>query len=85
MECKACTPMDYSENTLEVYYEVANKKMAHDILSKLDYVREMIEVDSGYKVRICYQQIPEINRVLSSFDIAVYSIIPDTSTYSGFK
>jgi hypothetical protein len=80
-----CTPMDYSQNTLEVYYEVADKKLAYDVLIKLKYVKEIIEVDRGYRVRICYQQIPEIIRVFMEFNIAIYAITPDKSTYEIIK
>jgi hypothetical protein len=73
------TPFDYSDNKLEVYFEVADKALAYETLEKIDFVDEIKEAKRGYKVKIAYQQIPDIVRLFIEQNIAIYSIIPNNN------
>ena len=75
------TPFDYSDNTLEVYFEIADKQNAISVLNELDFVNEIKDMGQGYKVRICIQQIPEVVRAFVKSNIAIYGILQDRSTY----
>lgn len=80
-EKKKYTPFDYSDNTLEVYFEIADKQGATYVLNELDFVHEIKELEHGYKVRISIQQIPEVVRSFEKSNIAIYGILQDRSTY----
>ena len=76
-----CTPLDYSDSTLEVYFEVADKPLSFETLGKLDYIGEVLETELGFKVRICIQQIPDVVLAFSKMNIAIYGVLPDKDTY----
>ena len=75
------TPLDYSDSTLEVYFEIADKQKSVEVLNELDFINEISEVELGYTVRICIQQIPEVVRSFIKSNIAIYAIEQDRSTY----
>lgn len=71
------TPYDYSDNKLEVYFEVADKELAYKTFEKIDFVDEIKEAKLGYRVKIAYQQIPDIVYLFTERNIAIYSIVPN--------
>lgn len=68
------TPFDYYDEKHSVYFEVADKKSAREILSNIDFVDTIEEERYGFTVHITIQQIPEIVRELESVNIAIYGI-----------
>ena len=67
---------DYSEDDLSVYFEVADKKLAKEILLDMDYIKNMKNLKHGFVLDICAQQIPEIVSSLLAVNIPIYAIIP---------
>lgn len=67
---------DYSDNILSVYFEVADKKLAEDVLSEIDFIQKIKELKNGFILDICAQQIPEIISYLRAVNIAIYAVIP---------
>lgn len=68
------TPFDYYDDKHSVYFEVADKKSAREVLENLDYVDSIEEEKYGFTVHIAIQQIPEIVREFESANIAIYGI-----------
>jgi hypothetical protein len=72
---------DYTENDLSVYFEVADKKLAEEILSEIDFIRNMKNMKYGFILDIYPQQIPEIVSSLLAVNIPIYAIIPQKSNH----
>ena len=71
---------DYTENDLSVYFEVADKKLAEEILLEIDFIKNIKNLKYGFILDICAQQIPEIVSSLLAVNIPIYAIIPQKST-----
>jgi hypothetical protein len=67
---------DYTDNILSVYFEIADKKFAEDVLSELDFIQKIKELKNGFILDICAQQIPEVILNLRAVNIAIYAVIP---------
>ena len=67
---------DYSEDDLSVYFEVADKKLAEEILLDISYIKNMKYLKHGFVLDICAQQIPEIVSSLLAVNIPIYAVIP---------
>ncbi len=67
---------DYSEDDLSVYFEVADKKLAEEILLDISYIKNMKNLKHGFVLDICAQQIPEIVSSLLAVNIPIYAVIP---------
>jgi predicted amidohydrolase len=67
---------DYSEDDLSVYFEVADKKLAEEILLDISYIKNMRNLKHGFVLDICAQQIPEIVSSLLAVNIPIYAVIP---------
>lgn len=70
---------DYTENDLSVYFEVADKKLAEEILLEIDFIKNIKNLKYGFVLDIYPQQIPEIVSSLLAVDIPIYAIIPQKS------
>jgi hypothetical protein len=70
---------DYTENDLSVYFEVADKKLAEEILSEIDFIKNIKNLKYGFVLDIYPQQIPEIVSLLLAVNIPIYAIIPQKS------
>ena len=71
---------DYTENDLSVYFEVADKKLAEEILLEIDFIKNIKNLKYGFVLDIYPQQIPEIVSSLLAVNIPIYAIIPQKST-----
>ena len=67
---------DYSENDLSVYFEVADKKLAEEILLEIDFIKNIKNLKYGFVLDIYPQQIPEIVSCLLAVNIPIYAVIP---------
>jgi len=67
---------DYSDEILSVYFEVADKRLAKDILFEIDFIKNIKELKHGFTLDICAQQIPEIISQLLAVNITIYAVIP---------
>jgi predicted amidohydrolase len=67
---------DYSEDDLSVYFEVADKKLAEEILLDISYIKNIKNLKHGFVLDICAQQIPEIVSSLLAVNIPIYAVIP---------
>lgn len=70
------TPFDYSDDKVNVYFEVADKLSAREVLEGIQYIGELNESKYGFEVIIAIQQIPEVIRSLSKRNIAIYAVVP---------
>ena len=70
---------DYTENDLSVYFEVADKKLAEEILLEIDFIKNIKNFKYGFVLDIYTQQIPEIVSSLLAVNIPIYAIIPQKS------
>lgn len=70
------TNFDYSDENLSVYFEVADKKLAEDILGDVSYIKNFKKSQHGFIINISAQQIPEIISYLLTVNIAIYAVIP---------
>jgi hypothetical protein len=70
------TNFDYSDENLSVYFEVADKKLAEDILGDVSYIKNFKKSKHGFTLNISAQQIPEIISHLLTVNIAIYAVIP---------
>lgn len=76
MEFKVGNPFDYSEDRYNVYFEVASKENAFEVIRQTGLSSEIGEVEFGFIVKIARQQIPEIVRELANENIAIYAVVP---------
>jgi len=72
------TPKDYSDNKIEVYFEVADVDSCIKTIQKSDFafnLTDLEEKEYGFVLSIANQVIPEIIRVLLTDNHAVYQVI----------
>lgn len=80
------TPRDYTSDMYKVYFEVAEHDGA--VLSILtEYIGEdkaskIVSLTYGYEIELPIQCIPEVVRLLSKNNIAVYQVIRYAKTNS---
>lgn len=76
---KSGTPKNYSEDMYKVYFEVEEREgIALDILKSFvghSHSRHILHLESGYELAMPIQCIPDVVRLLSQKDIAIYQII----------
>lgn len=70
------TPFDYSEDTVPVYFEIADKQSTKEIMEDMCFIDNIKDLQYGFEVKIARQQIPEVIRSLSENNIAIYAVIP---------
>lgn len=73
------TPRDYSSDTYRVYFEVPDPhgtalKIIADYLGA-DRAKSMIVLAHGYETELPIQCVPDIVRLLSAENIAVYQVV----------
>ncbi|PRB01228.1 hypothetical protein CQ046_16395 [Chryseobacterium sp. MYb7] len=74
------TPLDYSEETYSVYFEIF-PTVKEDVKKIIDnYIGEdrfIVEKEYGLVYKVEIQSIPEIVRELTTKNHAIYGVIPD--------
>lgn len=73
------TPLDYSEALYRVYFEVVDpcgdaKKIIADFVGP-ENAEKMVVLPHGYETISAIQNVPEIVRLLSKANIAVYQAV----------
>jgi len=71
------TPLDYSDNRVGVYFEVADLESTREIIDSLSFLGQIEYRKHGFNVRIAVQQIPEVVLQLTKSNIAIYAVIPE--------
>ena len=76
---KKNTPLDYSDNRIWVYIELGGKKFwtSDYIFEKIGFVtkKDIVEVEYGFNLFICNQQIPEVVKTLTELNQGIYQIV----------
>ncbi|WP_019229327.1 hypothetical protein [Sedimentibacter sp. B4] len=70
------TPFDYSDDKVTIYFEIADKQSAKEIMNDISFIDNIEDLEYGFEVKIAIQQIPEVIRYLSQNNIAIYAVIP---------
>lgn len=70
------TPFDYSDDKITVYFEIADKQSAQDVVKNISFIDDVTDSDYGFEVKIAIQQIPEVIQYLAQKNIAIYAVIP---------
>lgn len=70
------TPFDYSDNRIEVYFEVAAKAEVLELFKQFDFIEQenIKEEQYGWTLLICNQHIPEVVKVMVEANHAIYQI-----------
>lgn len=75
----AGTPMDYSEDLYQIYFEVGEyEDMALKVLLEFlneEGIRRLNKKAFGYEVLLPIQVVPEVLRALVAANIAVYQVV----------
>lgn len=69
-------PLNYSDDKISVYLEVADKQTTKKFLKNLDFISKIKELTYGFEIQIAIQQIPEVIHYLSRKNMAIYAVIP---------
>ncbi|PKH87743.1 hypothetical protein [Colwellia sp. Bg11-28] len=73
------TPRDYSEDMYKVYFELGEwEGRALDILSSFVgeyHSKQILHLEFGYEVAMPIQCIPDVVKLLSKNNIAIYQIV----------
>ena len=76
---KSGTPRDYSEDMYSVYFEVVEwEGIALDIITSFVgdlHSKHILHLEFGYELAMPIQCIPDVVRLLSQKDIAIYQIV----------
>jgi hypothetical protein len=76
---KSGTPRDYSEDIYKVYFEVEGSEIVVlDILRKIvgdPYSKYILQLEFGYELGMPIQCIPDLVRLLSQSNIAIYQVV----------
>lgn len=73
---KAKDPIDYSDQKIKVYFEVASKDLTEEVFINTDFVEVIKEKPFGFIINIARQEIPEVLSLLHINNIAVYAVVP---------
>lgn len=73
------TPLDYSESVYRFYLEVADCRAAtrHVIEEFLPqhYIAQIVDLDYGFELEMPIQSAPDLVRLLSNENIAIYQLV----------
>jgi len=73
------TPLDYTSDVYRVYFEIADstnegKKIISDFIGR-ERSEKIVTLTHGYEIELPIQCVPDVVRLLTSANIAVYQVI----------